>query len=223
MQKLNSKLELLGKFLSHAHDNYDETRKEDAPPSVDFSDINFDRIEIEYLIYTPTYKNQDGKEINTIEPTANVYGASKEVIRESHYDLPKDLFVKDGVYIYKFVALDKAGNPSKEIGETITVDFGIGTALVFTPAKNIDFLAIVYLQSIVRGNEYNASSTRENLYGAVLYRVVLLNRKSIFIYGLTILHERIKVIGEPPSTNHITGLHSNPTFLFPHIVYQINM
>ena len=106
-------------FISEKYyDVYDETRKEEAPPSVDFSDINFDRIEIEYLIYTPTYKNQDGKEINTIEPTANVYGASKEVIRESHYDLPKDLFVKDGVYIYKFVALDKAGNPSKEIENT---------------------------------------------------------------------------------------------------------
>lgn len=28
VQKLNSKLELLGKFLTHAHDNYDETRKD---------------------------------------------------------------------------------------------------------------------------------------------------------------------------------------------------
>ena len=106
-------------FISeNYYDVYDETRKDEAPPSVDFSDINFDRIEIEYLIYTPTYKNQDSKEINSIEPTANVFGNSKEVIRDSHYDIPDDIFVKDGVYVYKFVALDKAGNPSKVIENT---------------------------------------------------------------------------------------------------------
>lgn len=100
------------------YDVYDETRKNELPPSVEFTDINFDRIEVEYLIYTPTYTKKDGKEINRIEPTQNVYGDSKEIVTETKYSLPEDLFKKDGVYIYKFVALDKAGNPSKVIENT---------------------------------------------------------------------------------------------------------
>jgi len=92
---------------------YDEKLKDAAAPTVEFTDLNFDRIEIEAQVYTPTYEN--GMELGTIEMSPLAADLSKS-ISQSKFTL--NGFDKDGVYAFTFVAVDKAGNRSEVISDT---------------------------------------------------------------------------------------------------------
>ena len=92
---------------------YDEKLKNAAAPTVEFTDLNFDRIEIEAQVYTPIYEN--GMELGTIEMSPLAADLSKS-INQSKFTL--DGFDKDGVYAFTFVAVDKAGNRSEPISDT---------------------------------------------------------------------------------------------------------
>lgn len=92
---------------------YDEEKKESPAPSVEFEDLNFDRIEIEAVIYRPEYKN--GKEFGEVK----VDSLSEELsgsIKNKKFTLSD--FKKDGVYSLTYVAVDKAGNKSEPINDT---------------------------------------------------------------------------------------------------------
>jgi len=95
------------------YDVYDEKRKDEAPPTVEFDDINFDRIEVDTIVYTPTYKN--GMELGEIELSPVATELSKPVTNKK-FTLSN--FNKDGVYAITFVAVDKAGNRSEPINNT---------------------------------------------------------------------------------------------------------
>lgn len=92
---------------------YDEKLKDAAAPTVEFTDLNFDRIEIEAQVYTPTYEN--GMELGTIEMSPLAADLSKS-INQPKFTL--NSFDKDGVYAFTFVAVDKAGNRSEVISDT---------------------------------------------------------------------------------------------------------
>lgn len=94
-------------------DVYDEKRKDDPPPTVQFDDVNFDRIEVDTIIYTPTYEN--GKELGEIIMSPVSEELSKP-ITDKQFTLSD--FNKDGVYALTFVAVDKAGNKSEPISNT---------------------------------------------------------------------------------------------------------
>ncbi len=94
---------------------YDEKdKKNNKPaPSIQFDDLNFDRIEIEAVIYRPEYKN--GKEFGEVK----VDSLSKKLsvpVKKNQFTLPN--FDKDGVYSITYVAVDKAGNKSEPINDT---------------------------------------------------------------------------------------------------------
>ena len=92
---------------------YDEEKKGSPAPSVEFEDLNFDRIEIEAVIYRPEYEN--GKEFGEIK----LNPLSKELsvpVKSNKFTLPN--FDKDGVYSMTYVAVDKAGNKSEPINDT---------------------------------------------------------------------------------------------------------
>ena len=95
-------------------DVYDEKRKDDPAPSVMFDDNNFDRLVIKAAVYKPKYINDN--QIINIEKDA-VSNELSKTIYEKNFDLNK-YFKDDGVYIFSFVAYDKAGNASKEINDT---------------------------------------------------------------------------------------------------------
>lgn len=94
-------------------DVYDEKRKNDPPPTVLFDDVNFDRIEVDTIVYTPTYEN--GKELGEIIKSPVSEELSKP-ITDKQFTLSN--FDKDGVYALTFVAVDKAGNKSDPISNT---------------------------------------------------------------------------------------------------------
>ena len=92
---------------------YDEKKKDDPVPVVSFDDLNFDRIEIEAVVYLPEYKN--GMEYGEVLPDK----LSKEIsgsVNSKEYSLNN--FSKDGVYALTYVAVDKAGNKSVPINDT---------------------------------------------------------------------------------------------------------
>jgi len=92
---------------------YDEKKKDDPVPVVSFDDLNFDRIEIEAVVYLPEYKN--GMEYGEVLPDK----LSDEIsgsVNSKQYSLPN--FSKDGVYALTYVAVDKAGNKSVPINDT---------------------------------------------------------------------------------------------------------
>lgn len=94
-------------------DVYDEKRKDDPPPTVEFDDVNFDRIEVDTIIYTPNYEN--GKEMGEIVMSPVSEELSKPVT-DKQFTLSN--FNQDGVYALTFVAVDKAGNKSEPISNT---------------------------------------------------------------------------------------------------------
>lgn len=95
------------------YDVYDEKRKDEEPPTVEFRDINFDRIEVDTIVYTPMYEN--GMELGdiVISPISEVLS---QPVTSNKFTLPE--FEKDGVYALTFVAVDKAGNRSEAINNT---------------------------------------------------------------------------------------------------------
>ena len=93
---------------------YDEKRKNDSPPSVEFEDANFERIEIKATVYKPEYTNKT--DIINIKRDKNSDKLSKPIYKNS-FTLGKD-FDSDGVYVVQYVAYDKAGNSCKEIDDT---------------------------------------------------------------------------------------------------------
>lgn len=94
-------------------DVYYEKRKDEAPPTVEFEDVNFARIEVKAVIYTPTYKN--GKEMGNIEMNP-LSGELSRSVDTNKFTLSD--FDKDGVYSLTYVAVDKAGNRSVPINDT---------------------------------------------------------------------------------------------------------
>ncbi len=94
-------------------DVYDEKRKDEAPPTVEFDDVNFDKIEVTAVVYTPTYEN--GKELGIIEINP-VYKQLSQPVSSKKFTLTN--FDQDGVYALTFVAVDKAGNKSEPINNT---------------------------------------------------------------------------------------------------------
>ena len=94
---------------------YDEKdKKNNKPaPSIEFEDLNFDRIEIEAVIYRPEYKN--GREMGEIKVDSLSEKFSVPV-KKNQFTLPN--FDKDGVYSITYVAVDKAGNKSEPINDT---------------------------------------------------------------------------------------------------------
>ncbi|MEE0266011.1 MAG: hypothetical protein UD936_10340, partial [Acutalibacteraceae bacterium] len=82
-------------------------------PSIEFDDINFDRIEIKADIYRPEYKN--GKEFEKV--TVDSLSETLSVpVKKKQFTVPN--FNKDGVYAITYTAVDKAGNRSEPINDT---------------------------------------------------------------------------------------------------------
>lgn len=95
------------KFL----DIYNASRKDEAVPTVEFSDANFDHLKYVLTVYAPQYKN--GKELAVIRPKNMFLPEDKNetgTIRNTRFALPE--FDKDGVYALELIAVDKAGNES---------------------------------------------------------------------------------------------------------------
>lgn len=95
-------------------DVYDEKRKDDPAPTLRFEDSNFDRIVITATVFKPKYINDN--QIISIDKDA----ISNELSKTSYdkdFSLDK-FFTDDGVYIFTFVAYDKAGNSCKEVNDT---------------------------------------------------------------------------------------------------------
>lgn len=88
------------KFL----DVYNFERRNEASPTVEFDDINFDRLEYTVTSYTPVYT--DGKELDIIKPNELL----TKVQTQKKFTLSD--FVEDGVYAVTITAYDKAGNAS---------------------------------------------------------------------------------------------------------------
>ena len=85
-------------------DVYDEKRKDDDSPTVEYYDANFDHIKYEVVKYIPEYQNE--KEFSKVLPER-----IKETVNKSEFKLEN--FEKDGIYAVKLVAYDKAGNASE--------------------------------------------------------------------------------------------------------------
>lgn len=84
-------------------------------PSITFEDKNLEKVKYDYRQYVTIYSN--GDEIEAVRPTKNLKNQElKQIIRtgESCYiKYLMDDFKKNGVYSFKFVAIDKAGNESE--------------------------------------------------------------------------------------------------------------
>ena len=96
------------KFL----DIYPSSRKNDAKPSVEFADANFDHLKYVLTVYAPQYKN--GKELTLIQPELMYLPSDKEktgTVSSTRFELPQ--FDRDGVYALEVIAVDKAGNESR--------------------------------------------------------------------------------------------------------------
>lgn len=98
---------------SSYYEIYDEKKKDLPAPSVQFEDLNFDRIEVSAVVYRPEYKN--GMELQDIkvDPISNKISAP---VKSKEFSLSD--FNKDGVYSISYVAVDKAGNKSTSINDT---------------------------------------------------------------------------------------------------------
>lgn len=92
-------------------DIYPYERKDEAAPTVEFSDVNFDYVKYSLTVYTPEYTN--GRELSEIKPVSAYldYDEDKSGILEKNIVTLPD-FTKDGVYALELIAVDKAGNES---------------------------------------------------------------------------------------------------------------
>ena len=85
-------------------DVYDENRKDEAAPSVEYFDKNFDSIKYEIVRYVPEYEND--KEFSKVTPEFENKTIGKKEFKLGGFD-------KDGIYAVEMIAYDKAGNASK--------------------------------------------------------------------------------------------------------------
>lgn len=103
-----------GFVVSPFIDVYDEKREDDPAPSLKFDDSNFDRLVIMATVYKPNYINDN--QIISIDKDA-VSNELSKTIYDKDFSLDK-YFVDDGVYVFSFVAYDKAGNSCREVNDT---------------------------------------------------------------------------------------------------------
>lgn len=96
--------ESVDKKKTNTIDVYDEKRKDDASPTVEYYDANFDCIKYEIVKYIPEYQN--GKEFSSILPET-----IKKTLNSKEFKLED--FKEDGIYAVQMTAYDKAGNASK--------------------------------------------------------------------------------------------------------------
>ena len=112
----NGKLASEKDFISTPYSEvYDEKKKDSSAPSVEFEDLNFDRIEVEAIVYIPEYK-EGSKEIGEIAVDNSVSKKLSVPVKSNRFSLSD--FDKDGVYSITYVAVDKAGNKSEAINDT---------------------------------------------------------------------------------------------------------
>ncbi len=95
-------------------DVYDEKRKDDPAPTLRFEDSNFDRIVITATVFKPKYINEN--QIISIDKD-DISNELSKTSYDKDFSLDK-FFTDDGVYIFTFVAYDKAGNSCKEVNDT---------------------------------------------------------------------------------------------------------
>ena len=115
---------------------YDEKRKDEKPPFVEFADTNIDHIEVEAIIYTPVYEN--GKELGEIVINPISEELSKDVAG-NRFDVTH--FDTDGVYAFTLVAVDKAGNRSE--------------AFNCTYFRMVDIDVLAYIYNSKKGDKYS--------------------------------------------------------------------
>lgn len=92
-------------------DIYPYERKDEAAPTVEFTDVNFDYIKYVLTVYTPEYTN--GRELSEVKPISVYLDSDKDksgIFDKNLFTLPD--FTKDGVYALELIAVDKAGNES---------------------------------------------------------------------------------------------------------------
>lgn len=92
-------------------DIYPYVRKDEAAPTVEFADVNFNYIKYSITVYTPEYTN--GKELSEVKPVSVYLDSDKDksgIFEKNLFTLPD--FSKDGVYALELIAVDKAGNES---------------------------------------------------------------------------------------------------------------
>ena len=92
-------------------DIYPYERKDEAAPTVEFTDVNFDYIKYVLTVYTPEYTN--GRELSEVKPVSVYLNSDKNksgISEKKLFTLPD--FSKDGVYALELIAVDKAGNES---------------------------------------------------------------------------------------------------------------
>jgi len=92
-------------------DIYPYERKDEAAPTVEFTDVNFDHIKYVLTVYTPEYTN--GRELSEVKPVSVYLDSDKDkagIFKGNLFTLPD--FSKDGVYALELIAVDKAGNES---------------------------------------------------------------------------------------------------------------
>lgn len=92
-------------------DIYPYERKDEATPTVEFTDVNFDYIKYVLTVYTPEYTN--GRELSEVRPVSVYLDSDKNksgISENNLFTLPD--FSKDGVYALELIAVDKAGNES---------------------------------------------------------------------------------------------------------------
>lgn len=92
-------------------DIYPYGRKDEAAPTVEFTDVNFDYIKYTLTVYAPEYTN--GRELSEVKPVSAYldFDDDKSGILEKNIVTLPD-FTKDGVYALELIAVDKAGNES---------------------------------------------------------------------------------------------------------------
>ena len=93
---------------------YNEKKKNDPAPKVEFEDNNFERIKIEANIFRPAYKN--GMEFDAIVPDKLSDELTTDKYENKVFSVKS--FDRDGVYAFTYTAVDKAGNESKPINDT---------------------------------------------------------------------------------------------------------
>lgn len=92
-------------------DIYPYERKDEAVPTVEFTDVNFDYIKYSLTVYAPEYTN--GRELSEVKPVSVYLNSDKNksgISEKKLFTLPD--FSKDGVYALELIAVDKAGNES---------------------------------------------------------------------------------------------------------------
>lgn len=92
-------------------DVYPFGRKDEAAPTVEFTDVNFDHVKYALTVYAPEYTN--GRELMEVKPVSVYLDSDKDksgTSEENLFTLPD--FTKDGVYALELIAVDKAGNES---------------------------------------------------------------------------------------------------------------